>query len=202
MRKLALIQNQSEMAHYGYADCRPLFLEFGYQPVLYTAQNIERLSSDLSSGEFDSVVLGSNSLNDKTIREVVYSESFATNLKSFLLSGNGLVVLHQLRIAQQADRGETGGILSFLPVRHPIKLHVRPKAESANHGTLAESAGVAKHFSLVYPEQVNLKNLTTRAVDGASLKGLYWHYLADANEIEWDTVVHDRTRPTSEILLR
>lgn len=191
MRTLALVQNQSEMAHYGYADCRALFDEFGYKPILYTAQNIERLSNDLLTRNFDSVVLGSNALNDKTIREVVYSNGFASNLKQFLLDGNGLVVLHQLRIAQQAGRGDTDGLLSFLPVRYPIRLSVRPKEESATHGQLSESDGAARHFSLVYPQQVALNDVNTRSVSGTSLKGLYWHYLEHVNEVEWDTVVHD-----------
>jgi hypothetical protein len=41
MYKIALIQNQSLMSHYGYHDARPLLQEFEYETYLYTAKNIE-----------------------------------------------------------------------------------------------------------------------------------------------------------------
>lgn len=48
MYRVALIQNQSEMSHYGYADARPLLQEFGYNTFLYTAENIGKIAAHAS----------------------------------------------------------------------------------------------------------------------------------------------------------
>jgi hypothetical protein len=40
MYKIALIQNQSEMAHYGYADARALLRDLSYETIsLYCSQH-------------------------------------------------------------------------------------------------------------------------------------------------------------------
>jgi hypothetical protein len=100
MYTIALIQNQSEMSHYGYADARPMLEDFGYQPILYTAQNIDDLGTDLARLKFDAIVFASNALNDKTIRENVRSNEFKKSFECFIKNGKGCLVLHQLRMAQ------------------------------------------------------------------------------------------------------
>ena len=111
MYNVALVQNQSEMSHYGYADARPMLKEFGYNldpnSGLYTAQNIDDLEADLD--KYDAVYFASNALNDKNIRDVVLSESFKNSFTDFLKSGKGCLILHQLRMAQDDVT------LSFLP---------------------------------------------------------------------------------------
>ena len=60
MYTIALIQNQSEMFHYGYADARPLMkdLDLGYKTELYTADNIDTLGFALSEILFMSYPVG------------------------------------------------------------------------------------------------------------------------------------------------
>jgi len=53
MYTIALIQNQSEMVHYGYADARPLIKELNYETELYTADNIDALATALNRNQYD-----------------------------------------------------------------------------------------------------------------------------------------------------
>lgn len=201
MRKIALVQNQSEMAHYAYADCRSVFREFGYQIELFTAQNIDTLPQALGLSRFDALVLGSNALNDQTIRAAVYQDDFAARLAQHLEAGNGLLILLQLRIAQQFEKEGSKGILSFLPARSNVSLRPRPKEEKAIEGQITEIQRRQRHTCLVYPNDINLPGVQRRAVDGPSLRGLYWHYLDNVNEAEWDRVLVDTAHGDERILL-
>ena len=65
MYSLGLVQNQSEMAHYGYADARAFIEELSYKVTLFTAENIDTLASALSRGTVDALILGSNRLTTR-----------------------------------------------------------------------------------------------------------------------------------------
>lgn len=121
MYKVALIQNQSEMSHYGYADARPLLQEFNdirpilqeskYDIHLYTAENIDELIYEIERSEFDAVIFGSNALNDKTIRTEVQSSRFAEAFPRFLNKEKGCLILHQLRLGEFGRDGNEGPYL-------------------------------------------------------------------------------------------
>lgn len=201
MVRIALVQNQSEMTHYAYADCRVLFRDFGYEVFLYTAQNIDQLPQALSSDRISALVLGSNALNDKTIRSVVYSDHFKIALDAFLAKGGGLLVLLQLRIAQQFAQDDTYGRLSFLPGSNSVCLRARPKSESADKGALIEAIRRQRHSALVYPNEIDIEEVQKRSIAGPSLRGLYWHFIEGLNEGEWDSVLLDSALGESRTLL-
>jgi hypothetical protein len=64
---IALVQNQSGMAHYSYADGRLILAGLGYGNRLFTACDIDRRISQLD--DFDAIFLGSLAVNDKAIRD-------------------------------------------------------------------------------------------------------------------------------------
>lgn len=201
MLRLALVQNQSEMAHYAYADCRSVFKDLGYEVTLYTAQNIEVLAQSLGVLRFDALILGSNALNDKTIRNTVYGVSFQQQLSVHLNNGSGLLILLQLRVAQQNNKNETNGALSFLPEQYEIKLCARPELEKAETGVLLEVKRRQRHPSLVYPYEIDLSDVLNRSINGPTLRGLYWHYIEGINEAQWDGVVFDENPSGNRTLI-
>jgi hypothetical protein len=100
---VALVQNQSEMAHYGYADARIILDELGYRTLLYTAANVAQLRDAVLETRLDAIVLASNALNDKTIRAELVDSHFTKVLGEYLRAGHGLLSLHQLGVAQSTD---------------------------------------------------------------------------------------------------
>lgn len=186
MYNIALVQNQSEMSHYGYADARPLLDEFGYQFKLYTARNIGELSNALCRGRFDAVVFASNALNDKTIRDTIASDEFKRDFSNFLRSGKGCLVLHQLRLAQ------TNSALSFLP--NPldiVKPQVRDADETASDGNLFHTDITMTNVCFLYPNKIEISRLKSHCLSFRSLKGLYWHYFENINRSDWDLLLFD-----------
>ncbi len=187
MYKVALVQNQSEMSHYGYADARPILEEFGYKPILYTAQNIDELTTDLLRQKFDAIIFASNALNDKTIRENVLSDKFVKTFGRFLKKGNGCLVLHQLRMAQERIS------LKFLP--NPLNVitpEVRKEKEKASDGEFYLTAIGKQHACFLYPYSVDINNVKQRCLNFKSLKGLYWHYWKKINESDWNVLLYDK----------
>ena len=189
--RVALVQNQSEMAHYGYADARALISELGYEVTLYTAQNVRALSTALPSYRTDALVLGSNALNDKTIRAYFEEEGTLEVIQAFLERGRGLLSFHQLRLA-----GMENARLSFLP--EPLG-RVSPVARSTGEtsatGDLVIPSGAETHTSLLYPNQVAADQIQSHALSFRSLQGLYWHYWEDPDLADWDVLLADTAAP-------
>src|SRR3954467_10458388 len=131
MYSVALVQNQSEMAHYGYADARPLLEDYEYR--LFTGDNIPQLAGLLARREVDALVLGSNALNDREILDELCNPRFADHLKGFLGSGRGFLSFMQLGLAMRA-----GPALSVLP--NPLG-DVLPKVPPAGDTALT-SGGI------------------------------------------------------------
>ncbi|MCK4731506.1 MAG: hypothetical protein KAT65_03520 [Methanophagales archaeon] len=185
MWNIALVQNQSEMSHYGYADARPLIEELGYNVVLYTAQNIDDLASNLQT--FDAIIYASNAFNDKTIREEIFTPEFIATFSKFLEEGKGCLILHQLRLAQTKNT-----TLEFLP--SPLK-SVQPierlKTEKSSDGELYPTALTKTHVCFLYPNKIDINQVKTQCLNYRSLRGLYWHYWAQVENSEWDILLYD-----------
>lgn len=187
MYRIALVQNQSEMAHYGYADARALFGDLGYEVTLYTAQNVSELSIVLQRRSTDAVVLGSNALNDKTIRAYFEEAATAASIQQFLEYGGGLLSFHQLRVASMKDAR-----LSFLPEPlGPINPIARSTSETSASGRLGAPGGVDLHTALVYPNRLDAETLQQRALEFRSLQGLYWHSWESPELAAWDVLLAD-----------
>jgi len=192
MYKVALIQNQSEMSHYGYADARPLLKEFGYITYLYTAENINELTHKVSSLEFDAVIIGSNALNDKTIRSELQSTEFEEAFLNFSKEGKGCLILHQLRLAQFGFSGIEGSNIHFLPSKlNKVIPIAREKDETAIEGQLIPTLIEKRHTIWLYPNHIEINEIKRQCLSFPSLKGLYWHYWDKVDNSEWDIHIYD-----------
>jgi hypothetical protein len=181
---IAVVQNQSEMAHYGYGDMRPLLEAHRYHTVLFTGDDIGGLTSLVGDDALDAVVLASNALNDRTIWDHLSSEGFRTALAGFLDSGRGLLSFQQFGLAMRD--GPTMDLLpeplgKVLPV-------VRPGAERTVDGDLQMPEGT-HHVALLYPYRLDTAALRNRSVRFPSLPGLYWHYWTQVNRADWDVLL-------------
>lgn len=196
MFTIALIQNQSEMAHYGYADARPVVKELGYNAVLYTADNIDSLGSALSRNQFDAIIFASNALNDKTIRAEVESAEFVQELHGWLeaSNGRGILCLHQLRLAQE----QTSDTKFLPPPLNEIVATVRPANEKSAEGSILYGSNAETHTLLLYPNRIDPKDIQKEALNFRSLPGLYWHYWSNANLSDWEILLIDQNSNESQ----
>ncbi len=187
MYRIAVVQNQSEMAHYGYADVRPLLREFGYDVELFTANNIGSLDGDVLK-DFDAVFLGSNSLNDKTIRGAFLTGDVGLAVAEFVRAGGGLLSMHQLGTSSSPHPQ-----FPFLPDSSLQALRgvVGPLSDSPVDGRFAVTEGTERHILLRYPHRIAADDLAVAARDFRSLPGLYWHWWEGVNLEAWDVLVVD-----------
>ena len=196
---VGLVQNQSEMSHYGYADARPILASssFGYEVQLYTGQNISFLIEDLLSKAIDALIIASHALNDKTIEAELSNKRFKNALESFLQNGGGCLVLHQLRFGERArDKELTDGRLMFLPQDIDAVLAMaRPRTdkgiESATVGRIAFPDGSKDNFLLHYPNELDREQIERRCLQEGGLQGLYWHYWDNVDSSKWDVIMED-----------
>ena len=95
MYKLALLQNDSEMLRYSWANLQP-FLEESfeqYTTITFTRENIDKLF--LSILDFDAIIIATNACNDKKILESLTNHKDKIN--TFLKCNKGLLIIHQMR---------------------------------------------------------------------------------------------------------
>ncbi|HST54908.1 MAG TPA: hypothetical protein VLJ42_03305 [Solirubrobacteraceae bacterium] len=193
---VALVQNQSEMAHYGYADARPLLGD--YNVHLITGDNIASLPDLLASHEVDALVLASNALNDRDILATVNCAAFAETLAEYLDAGRGAMCLQQLGLAMR-----DGPRLECLP--HPLS-RLRPVVTRGGGQPLGASefvlgSNTARHVVLTYPHQIDAAEMQKHATGLRHLPGLSWHHLEDADLSDWDELLIDRGAPQPRSLL-
>jgi hypothetical protein len=186
MYTVALIQNQSEMSHYGYGDARPLLKEFGYHFVLYTAQNIDDLAEELRRAKFDAIIFATNALNDKTIRENVMSDDFMKSFDVFIKNRKGCLILHQIRMSEENILPE------FLPKPlSDIQLIRRDKKENESDGNFYLTSIVPHHVCFCYPHTLKIEEVKDQSLSFRSLRGLYWHYFGNVRGEDWDILLYD-----------
>jgi hypothetical protein len=195
MYSIALVQNQSEMAHYGYADARPL-LE-GYQYRLFTGDNVAELPTLLSRRQVDAVVLGSNALNDKVIMRTLCNPGFAGQLGDFMAAGRGFLCMHQMGLAMR--KGPTLDVLPE-PLGRVLPT-VLPPEDTAMSGRLAVGSGAASHVALNYPRVIDPDEVCAGGRDFPSLPGVYWHYWDRVDLSDWDQLIVDPSGPTERALV-
>ncbi len=188
MYRVALVQNQSEMAHYSYADCRALLASTGYKVAHFTGDDIAELLRQMSGERLDALILASNALNDPYILEALCNEEFAKLLADFLRSGRGLLSFQQLGLAMRR-----GPAMSLLPKPLcEVTPVVRPSEEPLESGNPRPPAG-ARHLLLHYPNDLAGKPVGKSPV--STLSGKYWHYWEHANLADWDVLLEDADRP-------
>lgn len=186
MSRIALVQNRSEMAYYGYADASRLLAQMGHDVQLFTAENIEELAPALALGDLDAVVFGSNALNDDVVLDAVRGDEARTAIEGFLGSGRGLLCMHQRHLASD------GAHLDFLPdPLNRIQAVSRPESEKVLSGRLAIAPAGGKHVAILYPNTVAADGLAEAAGGFASLPGLYWHCWDGASLEDWDVLLDD-----------
>lgn len=192
MYRIALIQNQSEMVHYGYADARPLISELGYESELYTADNIDTLGVALTRNQYDAIVLGSNALNDKTISAEFNKSDFVSAFHNWLSgnNGRGCLCLHQLRLA-----GENDSSLKFLPDSlGKISAKERPSTEISSNGDIGFGARAETNTLVLYPNHIDPDKIKKSSLGYKSLPGLYWHFWSEVNLADWEVLIVDPSR--------
>jgi len=195
MYRIALVQNQSEMIRYNYADARSLLNFEDYCFDLYTGENIKQLGDFLNGEVYDSIVIGSNALNDARIRGSLINQrqSFETYLKE----PNGLLILHQMRMTDATSYG-------FLPDKFDVRgidRKSKDPEERAVQGKLSINPSHKDHVILTYPNEVSISSVQERSTHVPGIEGLYWHFIDPLNEKVWNTTILDSSYTEERNLL-
>ena len=203
MYRVALIQNQSEMSHYSYADAREFLSKYDeYSIYLYTAENIENLCADIYEGRIDSIIIASHATNDITIFGALFTKSFAEALLVLFSRNGGVLILHQLRLGEHALENVQDGELSFLPPEIcKITALARCVGESPLEGNVVPNDNSHSSYLLNFPNHIDVSKLAAESLDNIGLKGLYWHYWTNIDAGIWDIVLEDSIHDDSRVLV-
>ena len=109
---IALIQNESEMMRYSWADVRPAIDNMGYSFDSYTAENLALFFVELARKKYDAVIIAANACNDSNVLEGLKANKEI--IEGYLKSGGGLLISFQMRLASYDSYG-------FLPEEYEIK---------------------------------------------------------------------------------
>ena len=90
MYRAALIQNESEMMRYGWADIRSMLTGISYEWVSFTIDKIPELFAELKLGRYDGIIIATNACNDQNVRNILQEERNRKALFEFIERGGGI----------------------------------------------------------------------------------------------------------------
>jgi len=185
MFRIALIQNESEMMRYSWADIRPMLQRLEYPFDGFTGENIDDLYSGLSLERYDAIIVASNACNDKTVRESL--ENHKTELETFLKTGKGILISHQIKMADFK-------FYDFLPDPFRITAINRIYSnEKPSDGNLVLGEGQEKHTILRFPSKIDIAKVKNECLNNNLVEGLYWIYLNPEKSENYITLLEDNT---------
>lgn len=183
MYRLAIIQNESEMTRYGWADIRPMLASMqNYQTTLFTADNLSDFFAELPLGRYDGIVIATNACNDQTVRDLIQEEDNQKKLNDFIRKGGGLFVSLQMRLSDLPQYG-------FLP--SPFDAALITRKEFGEEGHLVFPAEQEKHILYKYPHNVKSEDVVRQCLHNEFVKSLYRAYLRPIEDGIYDVVLID-----------
>ncbi len=189
--RLAIIQNESEMFRYSYADARHLLAESQYDWSYYTAENIDTLGANLD--RYDALIVSTNACNDERIAS--WFEANRDTMSQYLNGlQRGLFVLFQMALSDPRGRSRP---FPFLPENLAVTGRYRfLHGEQASDGQLRAAPGSDRHPILIFPHSIDTATMQHRCVHNNNAPGLYWGYLGDFSDESYEIILAD-TQPDS-----
>lgn len=193
MYYLALIQNESEMMRYSWADIRPIIYNMNYEYDSFTAENIDTFFVELNKNKYDAIVIAANACNDSNVLSKL--EKNKKQVEEYLYNGGGLFVSFQMRLANQES-------YSFLPHEFDVRCVNRiVMDENPKQGSIDINIDNNKHTILFYPNEIGIETINHQCLHNDNVEGLYWTYLESIEEGKYDTVLEDATIDSRKLLL-
>lgn len=193
MYYLALIQNESEMMRYSWADIRPSIQNMNYGYDSFTAENLESFFVGLDKQKYDAIVIAANACNDNNV--LTKLEKNREKISKYLLNGGGLFISFQMRLANQKSYG-------FLPPEFDVRCINRISMnENPKEGTISINGDNTKHTVLFHPNEISVKAIKYQCLHNDKVEGLYWTYLESIEEDKYDAILEDSSSDFRKLLL-
>lgn len=193
MYYLALIQNESEMMRYSWADIRPMIHNMNYEYDSFTAENIDTFFVELSKKKYDAIVVAANACNDNNVLKKL--EENKDQIKEYLYNGGGLFVSFQMRLANRES-------YNFLPHEFDVRCTNRIViGENPKQGSIDINIANNKHTILFYPNEIEIEAVKNQCLHNDNVEGLYWTYLEPIEDGKYDTILEDSTIDSRKLLL-
>jgi hypothetical protein len=192
MYRAALIQNESEMMRYGWADIRPMITGINYEWVSFTIDRLPELFAELTLGRYDGIVIATNACNDKNVRNVLQEKRNKRALSEFLEKGGGLFVSFQMRLTQFDS-------YQFLPEQYDVRAINRK--ELGVEGNLAFSGEYKNHILFKYPHPVRVEQIAEQSLHNEFARSLYRGFLEPINNEIYNTLLIDDAYTNDRSLL-
>ncbi len=195
--RVAVIQNESELLRYSYADTRHLLTRAKYEWSYYTSEDIQELGGSLE--RYDALIISTNACNSPRILEwLTHNRSKIVNFLK--RKEKGLLVLFQMALSD--DRGRRTPF-PFLPRRFEVRGQYRFRGgEQADQGSLQVGNGQERHPILRFPHKIDLAVVQDRCIQNENAPGLYWGFLRKFSADTYSEIVLDGgANPNRPLLL-
>lgn len=196
MRRVAIIQNESEMMRYGWADVRPSVERYGYYLDNYTSENLSELFPRLAAGFYDALLIATNACSNLSILKMLRERANA-ELKTFLCAGKGFLVSHQDKLADAESYG-------IFPDGYDIRGRNRRREnnETSTQGHLTIVKGSSNNPVCSYPNRLLASRIADQALHNKMVEGLYVNYLVPISSGVYEPLFEDDDyTPARQLLL-
>jgi hypothetical protein len=192
MYRVAVIQNESEMMRYGWADILPMVSGIEYEWASFTAENLSVLFTELPLHRYDAVLIATNACNDQNVTSILQESSNKEILKNFLDANGGIFISFQMRLT-------TTPRYNFVP--DPFDVRAINRKEIGTDGAFKIPQTYTKHILYQYPHQITESEVLHRCLHNEFVKSLYRGYLVPVNDGVYDSLLVDDSYDESRTLM-
>lgn len=192
MFKVALIQNDSEMLRYSWADVSSLLEKFNYEIDNYTIDNIDIFFNN-KIHRYDSIIIASNAFNNPLLHNKFIEHKEL--IIQFLESGKGMLISLQMKLADKDS-------YAFLPSHLDLKVINRLRHnEKANDGNINFNPHLLNHPIFNYPNTIEETEVKKQCLNNKCALGYYWTYLMGDNIMNYQSLITDDSEDRQLLLV-
>ncbi|MGE0088544.1 MAG: hypothetical protein AB7S50_03610 [Bacteroidales bacterium] len=177
MYRIALVQNESEMMRYGWADIKPSLERTNYIIDTYTSENITSLSSKLKDDKYDAIFIAMNACKNIIINAFLTEEK-DKSISKFLSQNKGLYIGYQARMDS----------IDFLPKQYAISF--KNRHENSNEGNL-QFHSHNNTSVLNYPHIISSTEIKNQCNSNDRVEGIYWSSINLDKSEKYDILISD-----------
>lgn len=188
MYKVAILQNDSEMMRYSWADVRPMVSHLNYQFDSYDGNDILNLYPNLNS--YDALIVATNACSDIKIKDSLHKNKDL--IRAFLNSKKGIAIFYQ-------TKKDSDEILDFLP--EEFKLKTIRRTDDVRNGSIHVNDLNTQHPIANYPHKISPLSLQDFLLNNLHVKGLYWAFLKPDRRENYHVIFEDNSTEESRSLV-
>ncbi len=215
MYRIAVIQNEVEMQHSGYADSVPKYRkqDFDLREHVFNRFSSVNIGELFIEGEnylldYDCLIIGTNATSDGDVYSILCDEKNKELLEKYISLGKGVLICSQKKLREDPDAHYSeyrARKTFFLPTLYEYQVVSRPNGEGSEDGKITvfdNDINNVQKFICSFPRTIDNKIILEHCMKNDFQQHFYRDYIVPINDSSYFPVLwDDRDRPRYTLMV-